>query len=125
MLYKKRTTCMSNFILAAISVNQSSFNRFGYEIVSSVGEFTTLSYRTTVLRQSSRLTTYARSVAGHIEIRNLACPGLEAVEVSYLRVRLTYLSHLSSLTRYSMRVAAPSVGDGHKSHTTGSWNIEF
>ncbi|GBM63837.1 hypothetical protein AVEN_193637-1 [Araneus ventricosus] len=49
---------------------------FGYrfgdesEMVSNVGEFTILSRRTTVLRQPSRLTTYARSVAVHIEIWN-------------------------------------------------------
>ncbi|GBN51049.1 hypothetical protein AVEN_153789-1, partial [Araneus ventricosus] len=48
---------------------------FGYEVVSSVGEFTTLSYCTAVLRQSSRLTTYARSVAGRIEISNLSFAG--------------------------------------------------
>ncbi|GBN96949.1 hypothetical protein AVEN_52384-1 [Araneus ventricosus] len=49
--------------------------RFGYEMVSSVGEFTTLSYLTTVLGQSSRLTTFARSVAEHIEIMNLPFAG--------------------------------------------------
>ncbi|GBN47059.1 hypothetical protein AVEN_197295-1 [Araneus ventricosus] len=51
--------------------------RFGdeSEMASSVGEFASLAYRTTVLRQSSRLTTFARSVAGPIEIWSLPFAG--------------------------------------------------
>ncbi|GBM76377.1 hypothetical protein AVEN_181693-1 [Araneus ventricosus] len=80
-------------------------------MVSSVGEFTMLS---TVRRQSFRLTIYVRSVAGH----SLSFPfaAAKTVKVSYARASsdLTLSSVTSS--RYSMRVAAPSVGDGHKSY---------
>ncbi|GBM58950.1 hypothetical protein AVEN_35948-1 [Araneus ventricosus] len=67
-----------------------------------------------VRNATHRLTTYERSVAGH----SLRSPfaGAKTVEVSYARAS-SDLS-LSSVTssRHNMRVAAPSIGDGHKSH---------
>ncbi|GBM87452.1 hypothetical protein AVEN_9554-1 [Araneus ventricosus] len=59
------------------------------EMISSVGEFTILSLRTTVFGQSSCLTTYARSVW---TLRSGISPSreLKAVKVSYTRVRLAH-----------------------------------
>ncbi|GBM48088.1 hypothetical protein AVEN_34409-1 [Araneus ventricosus] len=48
------------------------------EMVSSVGEFTSRAYRTTVLRLSLA-TTYARSVSRHLEFSNLPFAGAKGI----------------------------------------------
>ncbi|GBO18225.1 hypothetical protein AVEN_78304-1 [Araneus ventricosus] len=67
------------------------------EMVSSVGEFTTLSHRTTVLRQSFRLDLLRAVSCSTLRSGIFPSRELKAVEVSYARACLTHrISPLAS-----------------------------
>ncbi|GBM21900.1 hypothetical protein AVEN_11301-1 [Araneus ventricosus] len=88
--------CLMNMMTTPVQILMMNLKRkdsnglFGdeSEMVSSVGEFISAAYRTTVLRQSSRLRP-PRGQLLDIEIWILPFAGAKGIEVSYLRVHLS------------------------------------